>query len=43
MTIGMAPVTGLPLPFFSYGGSFMIANLMMMGLVLNIYRNKLGY
>jgi rod shape determining protein RodA len=43
MTIGMAPVTGLPLPFFSYGGSFMLANLMMIGLVLNIYRNKLGY
>jgi rod shape determining protein RodA len=43
MTIGMAPVTGLPLPFFSYGGSFMLANLMMVGLVFNIYRNKLGY
>jgi rod shape determining protein RodA len=43
MTIGMAPVTGLPLPFFSYGGSFMMTNLMMIGLVLNIYRNKLGY
>jgi rod shape determining protein RodA len=43
MTIGMAPVTGLPLPFFSYGGSFMLTNLMMIGLVLNIYRNKLGY
>jgi rod shape determining protein RodA len=42
MTIGMAPVTGLPLPFLSYGGSALIANLMMMGIVLNISRNKIN-
>lgn len=40
MTIGMAPVTGLPLPFLSYGGSSLVANLMMMGIALNISRNK---
>jgi len=40
MTIGMAPVTGLPLPFLSYGGSSLMANLMMIGIVLNISRNK---
>lgn len=40
MTIGMAPVTGLPLPFLSYGGSSLVANLLMMGVVLNISRNK---
>jgi rod shape determining protein RodA len=38
MTIGMAPVTGLPLPFLSYGGSSLVANLMMIGVVLNISR-----
>jgi rod shape determining protein RodA len=42
MTIGMAPVTGLPLPFLSYGGSALIANLLMMGIVLNISRNKIN-
>ena len=40
MTIGMAPVTGLPLPFLSYGGSSLMANLIMMGTVLNISRTK---
>jgi rod shape determining protein RodA len=40
MTIGMAPVTGLPLPFLSYGGSSLVVNMMMVGVVLNISRNK---
>ena len=40
MTIGMAPVTGLPLPFLSYGGSSLLTNTLMMGIVLNISRNK---
>ena len=40
MTIGMAPVTGLPLPFLSYGGSSLVTNMIMMGVVLNISRNK---
>ena len=40
MTIGMTPVTGLPLPFLSYGGSSLMANLIMMGIILNISRTK---
>ncbi|MCR3922284.1 MAG: rod shape-determining protein RodA [Firmicutes bacterium] len=36
MTIGMMPVTGLPLPFMSYGGSSLLMNMMAMGVVLNI-------
>lgn len=36
MTIGIMPVTGLPLPFVSYGGSSLMANMMAIGLVLNI-------
>ncbi len=40
MTIGLAPVTGLPLPFLSYGGSFLLANLLMIGIVLNISKNR---
>ena len=33
------PVTGMPLPFFSYGGSAMIANLMAIGILLSISRH----
>lgn len=36
MTIGLMPVTGLPLPFLSYGGSFLISCLIMLGLVINL-------
>ena len=37
MTTGIMPVTGIPLPFFSYGGSNMIMSMMAMGLLLNVY------
>jgi rod shape determining protein RodA len=37
MTIGIAPVTGIPLPFVSYGGSSMITMLAMMGLLQAIH------
>ena len=36
MTIGLFPVTGLPLPFLSYGGSFLLAMHVLAGLVLNV-------
>lgn len=35
MTIGMMPVTGIPLPFLSYGGSFVFTMAIIMGLMLN--------
>jgi rod shape determining protein RodA len=37
MTLGIMPVTGLPLPFVSYGGSAMFANLMAIGLLQNVH------
>ena len=37
MTMGIAPITGIPLPFVSVGGSSMIANLAAMGVLLAIY------
>ncbi len=41
MCIGIMPVTGIPLPFFSYGGSSLLTNLIAIGLVLNVkYRSK---
>ncbi len=36
MVVGLAPVTGLPLPFFSYGGSFLLTCMIMVGLIINV-------
>jgi len=36
MSIGMMPITGIPLPFLSYGGSSMLANLIAVGLILSV-------
>ncbi len=36
MTMGLLPITGVPLPFVSYGGSSLLTNMMMIGLLLNI-------
>src|SRR3989344_2182246 len=38
--IGMFPLTGIPLPFFSYGGSHLVVELMAIGLLLNISKNS---
>ncbi len=40
MIVGLLPTTGIPLPFFSYGGSGIISYLIMVGLVLNVFRNR---
>lgn len=41
ISIGLLPTTGLPLPFISYGGSSMVTNLFLLGVLLNIsYRAK---
>ncbi len=37
MTIGLAPVTGLPLPLVSYGGSFMAAALLALGWIQSVF------
>lgn len=36
VTVGLLPVTGVPLPFVSYGGSAMVVNFIMIGVLLNI-------
>lgn len=40
MTMGLMPVTGIPLPFMSYGGSSMLTNMFAYGLVLNVAMRK---
>ncbi len=41
MAMGLIPATGLPLPFISYGGTFMISNFIGIGLLLNIHLRSL--
>ena len=36
MTVGLMPVTGIPLPFVSFGGSSLVVSFAMVGLLLNI-------
>jgi rod shape determining protein RodA len=43
MAMGLMPVVGLPLPFMSYGGSALIANMVMVGLLMNFYANRKEY
>ncbi|MGA2622976.1 MAG: rod shape-determining protein RodA [Bacteroidota bacterium] len=43
MSMGMVPVIGVPLPFISYGGSNLITNMLMIGLLLNMYANRKEY
>ena len=40
MTMGIMPVTGIPLPFISYGGSNMLTNMIGVGIVLNVYMRR---
>jgi rod shape determining protein RodA len=43
MTIGLLPITGMTLPFVSYGGSSMLTAWMMAGLILNIALRRSKY
>lgn len=40
MNIGLLPVTGIPLPFITYGGSSLVTNMACIGLVLNVVKNR---
>ncbi len=40
MTVGLMPITGLPLPLMSYGGSFMVTTMAALGLVQSVYLRR---
>lgn len=40
MTFGIMPITGIPLPFISYGGSSLITSFIMCAFIMNIYNQK---
>ncbi|NCB30752.1 MAG: rod shape-determining protein RodA [Clostridia bacterium] len=40
MTIGLMPVTGIPLPFISYGGSNLLTNMIGVGIVVNVWMRR---
>ena len=40
MSIGVTPITGLPLPFLSYGGSFVVSMMLALGFMQSVYRRN---
>jgi rod shape determining protein RodA len=42
MTIGITPITGLPLPFISYGGSAAFADMIAIGILQSVHRKRTG-
>lgn len=43
MNLGLIPIIGIPLPFLSYGGSYLISFSVLIGLVINIYNKDNNY
>ena len=43
MVVGILPVIGIPLPFISYGGSSLLVNMFMLGIIANLYRTRKNY
>ena len=43
MTLGLLPVAGVPLPFMSYGGSFLLTSMILCGLLINMWRRRFEY
>lgn len=42
MTVGIMPITGIPLPFMSFGSSFMVTNMAATGMLLSVWSHRYG-
>ena len=42
MTMGLMPITGIPLPFMSFGSSFMVTNMLALGMLLSVWTRRRG-
>ncbi len=42
MSVGVTPITGLPLPFLSYGGSFVVSMMLALGFMQSVYRRNIS-
>ena len=42
MTMGLMPITGIPLPYMSFGSSFMVTNLVAVGMLLSVWTRRRG-
>ena len=40
MDCGLMPITGIPLPFMSYGSSFMVVNFFMLGMIGSVWSHN---
>jgi rod shape determining protein RodA len=43
MVVGIMPVIGIPLPFVSYGGSSLLVNMFMLGIIANVFRTRKNF
>ena len=43
MVMGIMPITGIPLPFLSYGGSALLTNMLAIGLLMSINGRRLDF
>ena len=43
MVVGLMPITGIPLPLLSYGGSSMLSTFILLGLIINVRMRRYIY